>query len=254
MFTFMKNQAAKTQISIVIPLLNEEENIMEVYYKINDTLRPLNKNYEVIFIDDVSEDETHKIISGLQTKDHRVKIIKLVKHCGQLNALLAGFEFARGEVIVTMDGDLQNDPKDIPKFLDKIEEGFDFVNGWRFERNDCLGRKLFSKIANLLISIRTGKALHDYGCAFTATKKQLIDRLMDYGDSARFIKPLLVKLAASSTEIKIRHYPRIRGASKYDLAEMTRTGLDFLLNFSLDKNNIKSKEDISYVIEEVSGE
>lgn len=238
------------QLSLVIPLFNEEENIEELYYQIKKALTSFNKSYEIIFVDDGSKDKTYDIIRNIHIRDKCVKIIKLAKNYKQSNALLAGFEFVRGGIVITMDGDLQNNPDDIPKFLNKIEEGFDFVNGYRLERNDPLCRKLVSRIANWLIARKTGVALHDYGCAFIATKKHLIDKLRSYGSGARFIKPLLVRLAASVAEIEVNHSPRSKGMSKYDLLRIIRIGLDFLLNFSLIKNTIK----FSYVVEEVVGD
>jgi len=220
-------------VSVVIPLFNEEENIKEVYYRTEKVLTALNKNYEIIFIDDGSKDKTCDIIKDIRAKNVCVKIIKLAKNHGQHYALLAGFELAKGDIIISMDGDLQNDPYDIPKFLEKIEENFDLVNGWRYERKDPLGRKLISKISNWLIRKKTGIALHDYGCAFIAIKKELINKLKGYGTNARFIKPLLVRLADSPVEIKINHNQRKFGISKYSLFKVIRVGLDFIFNFKV---------------------
>lgn len=228
----MSISPAFTSISILVPVYNEEENIKEFYYQTDVVLSSLKIPYEIIFVDDGSKDKTYKIISDIQAQDKRVKIIKLSKNYGQLYALLTGFEFAKGEVIITMDADLQNDPNDIPKFLDKIEAGFDFVNGWRFERKDSLSRKLISKIANWLAGSITGIALHDYGCGFVATKKGLVNKLISYDRNARFIKPLLVRLADSVLEIKVNHYPRKSGKSKYNLLKIIKSGLDLLFNFT----------------------
>lgn len=222
----------KKKLSVIIPVHNEEANIEEVYYQINSLFLSLNLTYEIIFVDDYSEDKTYFILRDIQIQDINVKIIRLTKHYGQLYAFLDGFRSARGEIVITMDGDLQNDPRDIPKFLKKIEEGYDLVSGWRCNRDDPLGRKLISKISNLLIRKKTGVALHDYGCAFTAIKKGLLNKLKDYGMDARFIKPLLVTLADSVAEIKINHCPRNKGVSKYNLVKLIKYGLDFLINFT----------------------
>jgi len=247
----MNLKSEAIQISIVIPLFNEENNIKELYCRIKKVLILLNKSYEIIYVEDGSKDRTYEIIRDIQVKDSRVKIIKLIKNCGQSKALLIGFEFVKGNVIVTMDGDLQNDPNDIPKFLDKIKEGYDFVNGFRFKRNDPLHRKLVSKVANWLIKRKTKVALKDYGCAFAAAKRELIDKFKGCGRESTFIKPVLVKLANSVAEIKVSHHQRKKGVSKYSLPRITKSGLDFLFNFSLVENSIRYKNDIYCVIEKV---
>nr|MBU1328264.1 glycosyltransferase family 2 protein [Candidatus Omnitrophota bacterium] len=173
-------------ISVVTPLFNEEDNIKKFYHRTSEVLTSLNKSYEIIFIDDGSKDRTYDIIKNIQIENTRVRIIKFKKNRGQLYAFLAGFEVARGEIIITMDGDLQNDPRDIPKFLDKIEKGFDFVNGWRYKRKDSLERRLISKVSNWLTRKRTKVSLRDYGCAFMAVERRLIDRLRKQGVKARF--------------------------------------------------------------------
>ncbi len=247
----MTPTSGTTKLSIVIPLFNEEGNIEELYCRIKEALIHFNKIYEIIFVDDKSDDKTYEVIRGIQGRDGRVKIIKLTKNYGQLLALCAGLDFAKGEIIITMDGDLQNDPDDIPKFLAKSEEGFDFINGWRFEKNDSLSRRLFSKIANCIIMLETKGTLHDYGCAFTAIKKPLIDKLRNYGGDVRFIKPLLIRLSVSIAEIKVRHHPRSQGVSKYNLIKIIRLGLGLLFDLSLARNRIRHTNDFSYSIEEV---
>ena len=232
----------------MIPVYNEEKNIEEVYSRTKIVLSSLSLPYEVIFVDDGSSDATYTILRGIQSKDSCVKIIKLDNNYGQLYALLAGFAFVKGETIITMDCDLQNDPRDIPLFLAKIKEGFDFVNGWRQARKDPITRKLISGFANWLIGTRTGVRLHDYGCAFTAIKKKLIDKLKHYGKDARFIKPLLVCLTDSTAEIKVSHHLRQTGRSKYSLVKIIKSGMDFLLNFTVTP---RDKIEHSYNIKEV---
>lgn len=239
------------KISIVIPVYNEEENIRSLYQIIKNILICLNDDYEIIFIDDGSKDKTYETLKETKAKDTHIKIIKLAKNYGQLYAILAGFEFAKGDIIITMDGDLQNDPYDIPKFLAKMNDGFDLISGWRCGRNDPLSRKLISKTFNWLIIRRTGIALHDYGCALTATRKELIDRLKSYGRNARFIKPLLANLANSVAEIKVSHYPRKAGKSKYNLVKIIKSGLDFLFNFTIEpkgRNNLSCNINIEEII------
>lgn len=233
-------------VSIVVPVYDEEANIEEVYSRTNAVLSSLNLPYEIIFVDDGSKDSTCRVIKDIQVKDNHIKLIKFVRNYGQVFAILAGFEFADGSTIIAMDADLQNDPKDIPKLLEKINEGFDLVNGWRYRRNDPFVRKLISYLEMWLIRMKTGIKLHDYGCGFFAVKKQLVKKLNDYGSRARFIKPLAVKLANSFIEIKIEHYPRRSGLSKYDLLKIIKTGIDFLFHFSI---KLKEKERLPCVIE-----
>lgn len=238
----------KIKLSVVIPVYNEQENIKDVYYQTRVALSALNLPFEIIFVDDGSNDRTYLILRNIQAQDVNVMIIKFAKNYGQLFAFLASFEFSKGEIVITMDGDLQYDPYDIPKFLEKIKEGYDLVSGWRFDRKDPLSRKLISKISNQLIKIKTGVALHDYGCAFTAIKKELVDKLKDYGRNARFIKPLLVRLADSAAEVKVRHHFRERGSSKYNFGKIIKVGLDFFFNFT----TAQKKENITfYSIKEI---
>jgi glycosyltransferase involved in cell wall biosynthesis len=239
-------------ISIVIPVYNEEENVKNVYCEAKTVLTSLNLPHEIVFIDDGSRDRTYRILKSIHDEDKHVKIIQLDKNYGQAYALLAGFEFAKGEIIITMDADLQNSPYDIPYFLRSIEKGYNLVSGWRYERNDSLTRKLISTLANYLIRIRTKIQLHDYGCAFMAARKELIDKLKSYGRDARFIKPLLVCLSNSITEIKVRHNSRKMGKSKYDLIRILKTGLDFLFNFTIELK--EKKNNALYHIAEIIGD
>jgi len=237
-------------ISVVIPVFNEEKNIRELYSKINTVLPSLNLPYEIIFVDDGSKDGTYEELKDIQTKDVYIKIVKLAKNYGQSYAFLAGFEFVKGDIVITMDGDLQNDPCEIKRFLIKIEGGFDFISGWRYNRKDTFLRKLISAFANWFIGIRSGIRLHDYGCAFTAVKKELIERLKSYGASARFTKPLIARLASSIFEVKVSHHPRRYDVSKYNLFRIITLGLDFFLNFDGEPKKIKK---LPFIIEEIIG-
>jgi glycosyltransferase involved in cell wall biosynthesis len=218
-------------LSIVIPIYNEEESIIEFYQGLTLAMNQNNWEYEIVFVDDGSTDRSFKILKDLHTKDRRIKIIKLTKNFGQTIGLLAGFEYSRGKIIITIDADLQNDPSDISNFIAKVEEGFEIVSGWRHKRKDSLIRRLVSFVASLLMWGKTGIRLHDYGCAPCAVKRELANRLKDYGKHARFIKPLLVSLANSVAEVKVRHYARKRGDSKYGLFKIIKFGLDFMINF-----------------------
>ncbi len=235
-------------ISLVVPVYNEEGNIAEVYRRLSAVLASLRIPYEIIFVDDGSRDMTYGIIKGLREKDRHLKLIKFSKNCGQVFALLAGFEFARGETVITMDADLQNDPADIPKLLEKINAGFDLVNGWRGCRKDSRSRKLISGLERWLIAFKTGVWLHDYGSGFFALKQDLVKKINVYGAGARFIKPLAVKLAGSFTEVKVGHYPRGCGRSKYNFLKIAETGLDFLIHF---KVNQQVRQPLPCNIEEI---
>lgn len=236
----MVSDISMIEVSVVIPLFNEENSINELYHRINEALTSLNKNYEIVFIDDGSNDRTYDFIRNIQIKNARVRLVRFKRNRGQLYAFLSGFEVAQGKIIITMDGDLQNDPVDIPRFLAKMGEGFDFVNGWRYNRKDNFARGLISGLENWIIGTRTGVRLHDYGCAFVATRREIIDKLKDYGGNARFIKPLMVRSAGSMAEIKIEHHPRKTGISKYSLFKIIKLGLDFIFNFNIKPTQLRS--------------
>ena len=224
---------SNTHISIVIPAYNEEDNIPILYEKLKGVLERLEKEYEVIFVDDGSVDRTWERLKEIAEKDQRVKLIRFRKNYGQTAAMYAGFQHATGEVIITLDADLQNDPEDIPMLLQKLEEGYDIVSGWRKDRKDpFLSRKLPSMIANWIISKVTGVELHDYGCTLKAYRADIIKRLELYGDMHRFLPALTKRLGAKITEIPVRHHPRLYGKSKYGIGRTVRVILDiFLVKF-----------------------
>jgi glycosyltransferase involved in cell wall biosynthesis len=217
-------------LSVVIPIYNEKENIPKLYEELKEVLDKLNKSYEIIFVDDGSTDGSYEILKELAQKDPHVKVIRFRRNYGQTAAMYAGFQYAEGDVIVTMDGDLQNDPKDIPKLLEKIEEGYDIVSGWRKNRKDnFLTRTLPSKIANWLISKVTGVELHDYGCTLKAYRKEVAKNYRLYGDMHRFLPAVAKSFGAKVTEIVVNHRPRLYGKSKYGIGRTIRVILDILL-------------------------
>ena len=220
-------------ISIVIPAYNEEENIPVLYERLKKVLDSLGKDYEIIFVDDGSEDRTPEVLREIAERDKKVKVIRFRRNYGQTAAMYAGFEHAKGDVIITMDADLQNDPEDIPKLLEKMEEGYDIVSGWRKDRKDpFLSRKLPSKIANWIISKVTGVELHDYGCTLKAYRAEIAKRYRLYGDMHRFLPALAKRFGARITEIPVRHHPRLYGRSKYGIGRTVRVILDiFLVKF-----------------------
>ena len=177
-------------ISVVIPVYNEEESLSLLYERLNAVLSSLKKEYEIIFVDDGSIDKSWEVLCRLKEKDDHIKLIRFTRNFGQTAAMAAGFAEAEGEIIFAMDADLQNDPADIPRFLEKLEEGYDLVSGWRKHRQDAaLKRKLPSRIANWLIGRITGVKIHDYGCSLKAYRKWVIKNLRLYGEMHRFIPP-----------------------------------------------------------------
>lgn len=225
-------------LSVVIPSFNEEENIKLLYPKLKSVLESLKKNYEIIFVDDGSTDKTDDFLRNICQDDENVKVVVFRRNFGQTAALSAGFDYAEGEVIVTLDADLQNDPEDIPLLLKKIEEGFDVVSGWRANRKDpFLTKRLPSYISNWLISLFTGVKLHDYGCTLKAYKKEVVKNIKLYGEMHRFIPALAEWVGASICEAEVKHFPRKYGKSKYGFSRIGRGLLDlltvkFLLSFS----------------------
>ncbi len=220
----------KTKISVIIPIYNEEENIPILYKEIKDTLNNFEKEYEIIFINDGSTDNSLKELENLRQTDERVKIIEFRRNFGQTAAIAAGFDFAEGEIMITMDGDLQNNPKDIPLLIDKMEkENLDLVNGWRFKRKDpFISRKLPSILANKLISWITGVKLHDYGCTLKVYRKEIAKDLKLYGEQHRFIPALAHIEGAKIGELKVDHRERKFGKSKYGISRTIRVILDLI--------------------------
>ncbi len=221
------------KISVVIPAYNEEENLPVLYERLKAVLDKLEGDYEILFVDDGSTDGSFEVLRDLARRDGKVRVIRFRRNYGQTAAMYAGFEHATGDVIVTMDADLQNDPEDIPRLLRKLEEGYDIVSGWRKDRKDpFLSRKLPSKIANWIISKVTGVELHDYGCTLKAYRSEIAKRYRLYGDMHRFLPALARRFGAKVTEIPVRHHPRLYGRSKYGIGRTVRVILDiFLVKF-----------------------
>ena len=224
-------------LSVVIPVYNEEENVRLLHEGLRNALEPLDLEYELLFIDDGSTDGTLPILEEIQAKDSKVVVLSLRRNFGQTAAFAAGFDFARGDVIVTMDGDLQNDPLDIPKLLEAIKE-HDLVSGWRKKRQDpFFSRRLPSMMANWLISKVTGVKLHDYGCSLKAYRRDVIKNLKLYGEMHRFIPAVASWYGVRVAEVETVHHPRLRGKSKYGISRTIKVVLDlitvkFLQSFS----------------------
>ena len=228
------------KISLIIPVFNEEENLKALQQEIIEALEKLRGRYdsEIVYVDDGSSDRSFSILKALREKDPRVKIIRFRKNYGQTAALAAGFDNASGDVVITMDADRQNDPNDIPLLLEKVNEGFDVVSGWRKNRKDpFINRRLPSMMANGLISIITKVHLHDYGCTLKAYRKNVIKNINLYGEMHRFIPAIASWLGVTIAEVPVNHRPRVAGKSKYGISRTVRVILDlitvkFLLSFS----------------------
>jgi glycosyltransferase involved in cell wall biosynthesis len=216
-------------LSVVIPLCDEEQNIDSVARELLEVLDELPLSSEVVLVDDGSQDHTAALARRWSQRDPRFRLIEFRRNFGQTAALSAGFDHARGQVIVAMDGDLQNDPHDIPQLLAKLEEGYDVVSGWRRDRHDALLlRKVPSVAANRLISRVTGTRLHDYGCTLKAYRRDVISHLRLYGDLHRFIPALSQVVGARITELPVNHRARVQGRSKYGISRTFRVLLDLL--------------------------
>lgn len=224
-------------LSIVIPIFNEEESIPFLYEKLKKSLEKLKMSYEILLIDDGSKDASYEKLCFLAAKDPTFKIIKFRRNFGQTAAMSAGIDQSNGRVIITLDADLQNDPEDIPLLLNKLDEGYDIVSGWRKNRKDrAITRKIPSMIANKLISKITGVYLNDYGCTLKAYKSHIIKKINLYGELHRFIPAVAHTVGAKVTEIPVSHYSRAYGNSKYGISRTFRVILDlvtvkFLLSY-----------------------
>ena len=216
--------------SVVVPFFNEQENIPPLYMKITEVMDSIGEPYELIFIDDGSRDNSFKVLSDIYEHDHRVNIVRLRRNFGQTSALKAGFDFARGDVVISMDGDLQHDPEEIPRFLEKIEEGFDLVSGWRYARRDhWLMRQFPSRVANWMMAKLSGVDLHDFGTTFKAYKREIIQEIQLYGELHRFIPALAASVGARITEVPITDLDRKSGKSNYGIGRTFRVFFDLII-------------------------
>ncbi len=216
-------------ISIVIPLLNEEKNVPILYQRLVAALEPLGRSYEIILVNDGSQDSTSSLIAALAERDKNIVAIDFRRRYGQTAAMTAGIDYAVGEVIICMDGDLQNDPTDIGRLLAKLDEGFDVVCGWREKRKDPFIRTLPSRIANMLISRISGVRLHDYGCTLKAFRHEFAKEIRLYGEMHRFIPIYASWQGARITEISVNHHPRTLGKSNYGLERTMKVVLDLMV-------------------------
>jgi glycosyltransferase involved in cell wall biosynthesis len=224
----------RPEISVVVPLFDEVDNVADLHRELTLALEAMGRPYEILLVDDGSRDGTLDRLRELEARDRRVRVLCLRRNFGQTAAFSAGFDHARGAIVVTSDGDLQNDPADIPALVARLEQGYDMVCGWRRERRDPIGRRLPSWFANKVISWSTGVHLHDYGCSLKAIRYEVVKGLKLYGEMHRFIPAIASWMGVAIDEMPVNHRPRTRGSSKYGLGRTLRVLLDlFTVKFLL---------------------
>lgn len=224
------------KISVIVPIYNECENIDALYMQLFPVLTSMNVSYEVVFVNDGSTDGSAAELDALATRDRAVKVVHLRRNYGQTAAMMAAIQYSSGEIIVPMDGDLQNDPQDIPRLLEKLEEGYDVVSGWRVDRKEGMDRRLPSRAANWLISKVSGVKLHDYGCTLKAYRRRFLENVRLYGEMHRFVPVYAAWEGGRVTELPVTHHPRLHGQSKYGIGRAPRVLLDLLVVRFLDRS------------------
>ncbi len=224
------SESAEPELTVTIPLFNEEENIAILYSRVKTALEALGKTWELVLIDDGSSDGSATLLDRIAAEDAHVTVVHFRRNYGQTAAFMAGLDHARGDIVVPMDGDLQNDPDDIAKLLAKLDEGYDVVSGWRKDRKDnAIKRNLPSRIANGLISRVSGVHLHDYGCSLKAYRRGVLDGVKLYGEMHRFVPIYAAWNGARVTEMPVQHHPRLHGQSKYGLERVIKVVLDLIV-------------------------
>jgi glycosyltransferase involved in cell wall biosynthesis len=224
-----KGERATPELSIFLPVFNEAQNIEPLHEKLHEWLQRIDRSYEVIYVDDGSTDDSLDRLRGIAANDEHVRVIALRRNYGQTAAMSAGIDHARGEILIPMDADLQNDPADIAKLLEVIDQGYDVVSGWRRDRKDkWLTRKVPSAIANRIISRISGLELHDYGCSLKAYRREVLADVKLYGEMHRFIPIYAGWAGAKVTEIPVSHHPRRAGSSKYGLSRTMKVLFDLI--------------------------
>ena len=222
-------QPTQPDVSVFLPVFNEEPNLLPLHAKLNEALKALGRSAEIVYVDDGSSDGSLKILRELAEMDPRVRVVALRRNYGQTAAMAAGIDAASGKVLIPMDADLQNDPADITRLLDKLDEGYDVVSGWRKNRKEkMVTRKIPSKIANRLISWIGGVPLHDYGCSLKAYRRESLQDVRLYGEMHRFIPIYASWAGARVTEIPVEHHPRTMGKSKYGLSRTVKVVFDLI--------------------------
>jgi glycosyltransferase involved in cell wall biosynthesis len=215
------------RLSVIIPAFNEESNIADVYRNLKDPLAKI--EHEIIFVDDGSSDSTFSEMEKLAKKDKNVKVVKFRRNFGQTAAWKAGFDAAKGDIVATIDADMQNDPKDIPKMIAKLDEGYDFVSGWRSKRKDTFSKKIFSHLSRLFRRLIIADPIHDSGCSLKVYRKECLNDLDLQGEMHRYIAELLILQGFKAGEVKVNHFPRKKGHTKYNLIRLPNGFLDLLV-------------------------
>ena len=218
----------QVDISVVIPLFNEEDSLVELHAKLTEVLRGVGKRYEILFVNDGSRDKSAEILDELALQDPAVGVIHFRRNFGKAAGLDAGFKHARGKIIFTMDADLQDDPKEIPRFLEKLDEGYDLVSGWKKKRHDPLGKTLPSKLFNFTVSRVSGLQLNDFNCGFKAYRRETIEGVDLYGELHRYVPVLVFWRGFRVTQIAVQHHARKHGHSKYGVERMVKGFFDLL--------------------------
>ncbi|HEX6818958.1 MAG TPA: glycosyltransferase family 2 protein [Ktedonobacterales bacterium] len=221
--------ATELAITVVVPVYNEEESVQPLYDALSGQLRALGRSYEIIFVDDGSRDASYLRLKALHEQDEHVRVIRFRRNFGKTPALVAGFSKARGEIVFTMDADLQDDPTEIPQFLAKLDEGYDLVSGWKYPRHDPITKTLPSFFFNRMVSVTTGVKLHDMNCGFKAYRREILDDIKLYGELHRFIPVLANQRGFRVTEVKVNHHKRKFGKSKFGARRFMRGFLDLLM-------------------------
>jgi undecaprenyl-phosphate 4-deoxy-4-formamido-L-arabinose transferase len=223
----------RLELSVIVPFYNESENIEALHERLIAVLQKLGRSFEILYVDDGSADATTDILRRIHAAGDHVRVVIFNRNYGQHAAVAAGFDHAQGDVVVTLDGDLQNPPEEIPKLLEKIDEGYEVVGGWREQRHDAAIRLFFSRIVNGVTSRIVGVSMKDYGCMLRAYRRDVVDRLRVCAESSTFIPALANSLAASVAEVSIEHAPRRFGRSRYTPLRLLRLNFDLLTGFSL---------------------
>jgi undecaprenyl-phosphate 4-deoxy-4-formamido-L-arabinose transferase len=220
-------------VSIVIPVYNETANLRALWTRLEPVVEALGRNYEVIFVDDGSRDDSLDILREFAAHNPRVRVVELARNFGQHSALLAGFRICHGDIVVTLDADLQNPPEEIPKLIDAIDAGNDVVGGWREERQDRTYRRMASRLQNRLTSVIVGVPMHDYGCMLRAYRRHIIETVVECDEKAAFVPALANTFAKRVAEIPVAHAERAGGESKYNIFSLAHLSLNLITGFSL---------------------